>query len=96
LTYKHALDPTAALPPVVRSEISAVLAYICELMAKLSEAYCDTGIDYSVVMGGDADAFIRTLQRSDLLHELQNAVHSGRLTGEQIVEKIKVRSLPDV
>lgn len=91
-----ALDADAALPPVSRKEIADVLADITELMAKLSDWYRKTQMDYSVILVGDADSLIRTLQRADMLFELQDDYHLQRRSHKQILAKLAKRQLPNI
>ena len=60
-----AKKPDAKLPPILTSEIDELVEDVSDFMAKLSEAYLNTGIDFGVIMAGDADNFTAALQRSE-------------------------------
>ena len=89
-------NPDAKLPPILTSEIDCLVEDISDFMAKISESYLDEGIDYGVIMAGDADNFIAALQRSERLSELQHDVHVRRLPGEEVLTKLAERSLPNI
>ncbi len=88
-----AADSEHVLPKVSREEISDVLKDIAELMGNLGKWYRQTEIGYDVILTGDADSLIRSLQGANRLRELQNDYHFRRLSHAEILVKVADRNL---
>jgi hypothetical protein len=91
-----ALGPGNELPAIPRRQIDEVLALIHEFMGNILFWHTGAGLDFNMVVPGDAESLVHCMQRSDILCELQDDYHCRRLGHEQIVAKLANRGLPQI
>ncbi len=79
------------LAPVTIKHIQDTLDQIVGLMNRISELFLDHETHHIPDMIGDGDGLIQCVQLAERLNELQDDSWSGRLTEQQVIEKLRNR-----